>query len=318
MAGRDVAGKGVIHVAEAAAARVSGMPEGDALRRIALRLAPLVGERLAATAPDPRGGPVARAVDGRVLESVEAIGKHLLLRFDGGVVVRSHLGMNGRWHIGRAGGQHRGKPWLVLSGQHARGDAMAWVDADPGRRTCRTARPRPARRGRRHRRSRAAGGCVRFQPAPRRGASRPATRGRDRKHVARRAALARAPLTVAPGRRGRGRRARSRAHLGSYGDAARCRRCASRPCCLPAGGSRLPPLCNADPLPRPRRPKPHGVLVPRMPAAEPTRSARADEESRRPARTREHGRTGAAAPPRSARLHARRVRLPPSRARRRG
>ena len=93
------------------------MPEGDALRRIALRLTPLVGERLAATAPDPRGERVARAVDGRILESVEAIGKHLLLRFDGGVVVRSHLGMNGRWHIGRPGGQYRGKPWLVLSGQ---------------------------------------------------------------------------------------------------------------------------------------------------------------------------------------------------------
>lgn len=93
------------------------MPEGDALHRAALRLTPLVGERLHVSAPDPRGAAVARAVDGRVLETVEAIGKHLLLRFEGGVVVRSHLGMSGRWRIGRAGAAHRGRPWLVLRGR---------------------------------------------------------------------------------------------------------------------------------------------------------------------------------------------------------
>jgi endonuclease VIII len=93
------------------------MPEGDALRRTALLLEPLVGERLAASAPDPRGERVARAVDGRVLEAVEAIGKHLLLRFEGGVVVRSHLGMRGRWRVGRAGAPQRGRPWLVLRGR---------------------------------------------------------------------------------------------------------------------------------------------------------------------------------------------------------
>jgi endonuclease-8 len=93
------------------------MPEGDSLRRVALRLEPLVGERLQASAPDPRGVTVARATDGRVLESVETIGKHLLLRFDGGVVVRSHLGMSGRWRVDRAGEPLRGRPWLVLRGR---------------------------------------------------------------------------------------------------------------------------------------------------------------------------------------------------------
>ncbi len=60
---------------------------------------------------------MARAVDGRVLESVEAVGKHLLLRFEDGIVVRSHLGMNGRWWIGPAGAALRGRPWLVLRGR---------------------------------------------------------------------------------------------------------------------------------------------------------------------------------------------------------
>jgi endonuclease VIII len=93
------------------------MPEGDALRRIALRLEPLVGERLEASAPDPRGAAVARAIDGRVLELVEAIGKHLLLRFEGGIVVHSHLGMSGRWRVSRSGDPFLGRPWLVLRGR---------------------------------------------------------------------------------------------------------------------------------------------------------------------------------------------------------
>jgi endonuclease VIII len=95
------------------------MPEGDALHRIAARLQPLVGERVRAESPHPRGQAtgVARVGDGRVLEHVEAVGKHLLLRFDGGVVLRSHLRMSGRWRLDRHGAPRRGLPWLVLRGQ---------------------------------------------------------------------------------------------------------------------------------------------------------------------------------------------------------
>jgi endonuclease-8 len=95
------------------------MPEGDAIHRVAARLRPLVGDRVEAESPNPRGlaTGVARVVDGRVLESVDAIGKHLLLRFEGGVVLRSHLRMNGRWRLDPRGGQRRGLPWLVLRGR---------------------------------------------------------------------------------------------------------------------------------------------------------------------------------------------------------
>lgn len=94
------------------------MPEGDALHRAAARLQPLVGERIEAESPHPRGAAtgVARAIDGRVLERVEAVGKHLLLRFEGGVVLRSHLRMSGRWQVGPRGRAWRGRPWLVLRG----------------------------------------------------------------------------------------------------------------------------------------------------------------------------------------------------------
>ena len=95
------------------------MPEGDSLHRVARRLQVLVGERVEAESPNPRGlaTGVARAVDGRVLERVDAVGKNVVLRFEGGVVVRSHLRMNGRWRVRRRGTRAwRGSPWLVLRG----------------------------------------------------------------------------------------------------------------------------------------------------------------------------------------------------------
>jgi endonuclease-8 len=64
---------------------------------------------------------VAERIDGRVLESVEAVGKNLLLRFEGGVVVRSHLRMSGRWSLRPRGERRVGRPWLVLRGEQAEG-----------------------------------------------------------------------------------------------------------------------------------------------------------------------------------------------------
>ena len=95
------------------------MPEGDALHRAARRLQPLVGQRLEVEAPNPRAQAtgVAERVDGRVLESVEAVGKNLLLRFEGGLVVRSHLRMSGRWRLEPRGTRRAGLPWLVLRGE---------------------------------------------------------------------------------------------------------------------------------------------------------------------------------------------------------
>jgi endonuclease-8 len=100
------------------------VPEGDALHRAARRLQPLVGQRLQVESPHPRAQAtgVAERVDGRVLESVEAVGKNLLLRFEGGVVVRSHLRMTGRWRLEPRGRERVGRPWLVL-----RGDAYEGV-----------------------------------------------------------------------------------------------------------------------------------------------------------------------------------------------
>ena len=95
------------------------MPEGDALHRAAERLRVLEGDVIAAESPHPRAAVlgVAERIDGRRLERVEAIGKNLLLTFEGGVVLRSHLRMRGRWHVQHAGERIFGKPWLVLRGE---------------------------------------------------------------------------------------------------------------------------------------------------------------------------------------------------------
>ena len=99
------------------------MPEGDSLHRAAQRLLPLVGQRLEVMSPNPRAQAtgVAPRVDGRVLQSVEAVGKNLLLTFEGGIVVRSHLRMTGRWAIEPRGKPRTGLPWLVLRGDELEG-----------------------------------------------------------------------------------------------------------------------------------------------------------------------------------------------------
>ena len=102
------------------------MPEGDSLRRAARKLQVLVGERVGVETPHPRAAAegVAERLDGRRLESVEAVGKNLLLRFEGGLVLRSHLRMSGRWHVVQRGAPRRGRPWLVLTG--AEREAVLW------------------------------------------------------------------------------------------------------------------------------------------------------------------------------------------------
>jgi endonuclease-8 len=100
------------------------MPEGDSLHRAARRLQVLVAETVQAEAPHPRGAAVAGLVDGRRLVSARAVGKNLLLEFDGGIVVRSHLRMRGRWTVVPAGSKLVGRPWLVLRGR--RHEAVLW------------------------------------------------------------------------------------------------------------------------------------------------------------------------------------------------
>ncbi len=71
------------------------MPEGDTIYKLAAALRPeLEGQRVEALVL--RGAPP--LAPPRRIAAVEARGKHLLIRFDDGRVLRSHLGMHGDWH----------------------------------------------------------------------------------------------------------------------------------------------------------------------------------------------------------------------------
>src|SRR5580765_2043021 len=102
------------------------VPEGDAVHRAAMRLQVLAGQRVEVETPHPRAAlkGLEERLDGRVLESVEAVGKHVLLRFEGGLVLRSHLRMTGRWRVEPRGSPRVGRPWLVLRGDEY--EAVLW------------------------------------------------------------------------------------------------------------------------------------------------------------------------------------------------
>jgi endonuclease VIII len=95
------------------------MPEGDTLARTAAGLRPyLVGrDVLAARTGGPGPVPQVHRVIGRRIDAVESHGKNLLIRFDGGLQIRTHLRMHGSWHRYRPGERWRraaGRARLVL------------------------------------------------------------------------------------------------------------------------------------------------------------------------------------------------------------
>ena len=107
------------------------MPEGDTVHGIADR----IRERIAGR-PLVRLGGRARCVRrhahrlrGARVRKVGAVGKHLLIDFEGGWTLRVHLGMTGRWRFGPPTGR--------------RGDGAARVALEtPGGRSGVTAPPR--------------------------------------------------------------------------------------------------------------------------------------------------------------------------------
>ena len=87
------------------------MPEGDTIFQIAAALRPLlVGQEvLAARASTP--GPRMERVIGSHVTAVEPVGKHLLIRFDNGLALHTHLRMGGTWHRYAPGERWRMAAW---------------------------------------------------------------------------------------------------------------------------------------------------------------------------------------------------------------
>jgi endonuclease-8 len=73
------------------------MPEGDTLARIAAVLRPLlVGQTIVAAHGRPGGVRLERIV-GRSVTAVSNRAKHLLIEFDNGLTLHTHLGLHGSW-----------------------------------------------------------------------------------------------------------------------------------------------------------------------------------------------------------------------------
>jgi endonuclease-8 len=76
------------------------MPEGDSIHKAAARLRPvLLGQTLVRFEAARAHVPLPRP--GVTITEVEAHGKHLIVRFDDAHVLRTHLGMTGRWDLYR-------------------------------------------------------------------------------------------------------------------------------------------------------------------------------------------------------------------------
>ncbi|MEA2298951.1 MAG: endonuclease [Solirubrobacteraceae bacterium] len=97
------------------------MPEGDTIHYAANRIRPVlegrVPERILTPSPRSGGQRWPERLEGRRVRTVDAYGKHLFLRFDGGLTIHSHLRMTGSWAVYRVGQAWRRaarRAWLVL------------------------------------------------------------------------------------------------------------------------------------------------------------------------------------------------------------
>jgi endonuclease-8 len=87
------------------------MPEGDTIFRTAQTLDRALGRqvviRFASVLPALTRVDQDAPIAGRVVERVWSQGKHLLIGFSGGLVLRTHMRMNGSWHVYRPGERWR-------------------------------------------------------------------------------------------------------------------------------------------------------------------------------------------------------------------
>jgi endonuclease-8 len=82
------------------------VPEGDTIHRAAARLRPALAGRVVRRFEAPRLAGDRPAVGARI-DDVEAVGKHLLVHFEGGLTLQTHMRMSGSWHLYRPGERWR-------------------------------------------------------------------------------------------------------------------------------------------------------------------------------------------------------------------
>jgi endonuclease VIII len=101
------------------------VPEGDTIHYAARRIRPVLvdTEIESIETPQPRHRPDRwpERLGGRRVRSVDALGKHLFLRFEGDLTIHSHLRMGGWWGVFEHGQRWRRSPrraWLIIKTDH--------------------------------------------------------------------------------------------------------------------------------------------------------------------------------------------------------
>jgi endonuclease VIII len=94
------------------------MPEGDTIHYAASRIRPVieghVPDALETLHPRFRADRWAERLAGQAVRSVDAHGKHLFLRFEGGLTIHSHLRMTGSWRVLDADRRPSRAAWLAI------------------------------------------------------------------------------------------------------------------------------------------------------------------------------------------------------------
>jgi endonuclease-8 len=97
------------------------MPEGDTIAYAANRIRPVLEGHVPEEILTPHRRHTfdrwPERLGGRTVEHVDTYGKHLFVRFEGDLVVHSHLAMTGAWGVYRQGERWRRAPhraWLVM------------------------------------------------------------------------------------------------------------------------------------------------------------------------------------------------------------
>src|SRR2546423_14705453 len=83
------------------------MPEGDTIFRTAAVLRSALEGKLVLGA-QPEG---LKGLTGRTVSAIEPVGKHLVIRFDNGLALHSHMRMRGVWQVYRPGEVWRPPAW---------------------------------------------------------------------------------------------------------------------------------------------------------------------------------------------------------------
>lgn len=102
------------------------MPEGDTIFRTAERLRrALQGKRVASARPD-----ALKRLAGTIVSDVQPVGKHLMIRFDNGLALHTHMRMRGVWQVFPRG-QKASRPDWQLKAMLETDDMVAACFAAP-------------------------------------------------------------------------------------------------------------------------------------------------------------------------------------------